>query len=292
MDPLTFEILFRGKPVQVVLANLPWKRVAGIVVTPEELSAESLAHYRESNLFWSAETIDGMTATRARREALAADPAAGDAILTKRHEILNQLRGAGRMYAQCPHCRAGEVEMSLLSLFDTLGVLPPDMISADHRYFLPPVASEWDDPPVRPDHFAYASRIRFDLPTHRLGLPRASFEAGILDRASVWRSQPARERWQTDGINGPRDQLWRDWDRVAFRATIWLIAAIRELVPLCEPTIEAFEELPAVDFYFLDALYRLTFDTSVSEHAVPRACPACARTFIPVAPLIWENTPP
>ncbi len=288
----SFEVQFQGKPAQVVLANLPWKDVVGIAIDPQKTAPERLPLYFASNVLWSIEMIAGMSATRKRRAALDAEPAAVAAVLAKRCEILMQLRGAGRMYAQCPHCNLGEVEMSLLGLFDTLGVMPPAMISDDFGFFLPPVAHVWDGPPVRPKHFTYSSRIRFALPTALVGLPRAGFEGGVLGRATGARTAPAYARWENDGINAPLDQTWRSRDRATFQATIALIAAIRELVPPGEPTIEAFEELPAIDVYFLDAIYHLAFNTSVPEHALPRTCPACAKAFIPVAEMSWDNTPP
>mgnify|MGYP001792213125 CR=1 FL=1 len=52
------------------------------------------------------------------------------------------------------------------------------------------------------------------------------------------------------------------------------------------------KQLPAVDVYFLDALYHLAFNTGVPEHALARTCPACAHKFIPVAEMIWEHAPP
>src|SRR5262249_9709106 len=146
--------------------------------------------YRASNLQRSVETIDGIGRTTKRRAALDADPAAVAAIFVKRREIYLQIRGAGRMYAQCPHCRQGEVEMSLLALFDTLGVLRPETISAALAFLLPPVSGNGPLGYItkRPS-FDYASRIRFELPTKRLGLPRVGLEGGVLERAN-------NDRWQ------------------------------------------------------------------------------------------------
>ncbi len=291
-NPLSFEIQLDGRTAHVVLANLPWRRVAAIALDPAATRPARLRQYREGNVFWSVETIDGVGRTSKREAALEQDPAAVTAILAKRYELFMQLRGAGRMYAQCPHCHAGEVEMSLLGLFDTLGVMPPAMISDDFGFFVPPVAHVWDGPPARPKHFAYASQIRFALPTALVGLPRAGFTGGVLGRVTGARTAPAYARWENDGINAPLDQTWRSRDRATFEATIALIAAIRELVPAGEPTIDAFEELPAIDVYFLDAIYHLAFNTSVPEHALPRPCPACANAFIPVVDMTWENTSP
>jgi hypothetical protein len=53
-----------------------------------------------------------------------------------------------------------------------------------------------------------------------------------------------------------------------------------EISPAASATLR---ELPAIDLYFLDALYRLAFGTTVPEHAVPRARPQCAATFVPTA---------
>ncbi len=137
-NPLAFQITFHDKPAEVVLANLPWKDVVGMAIDPTTTVPDRLAQYRDSNVFWSTATVDGMRATRKRRVALDVEPAVVAAILAKRSEIFIRLRGAGRTYAQCPHCRAGEVEMSLLGLFDTLGVMPPAMISDDFGFFVPP----------------------------------------------------------------------------------------------------------------------------------------------------------
>ena len=191
MVSLEFDIQLIGKPAHVVLALLPWSRVGQISINPERTKPGSLPGAFEDNVFWSVATIDGVRRTTARSATLAADPIAVAAILAKRYDIYMQLRAAGRLYAQCPHCKDGEVEMSLLSLFDLLGALPPEMISADFAYFLSPVSNESTPDIDRPRTFAYASRIRFELPTKLLDLPRASFEGGVLGRASHWRAQPA-----------------------------------------------------------------------------------------------------
>lgn len=287
---LDFAIDIQGKPVEVVLANLPWKDVVDLAIEPTTTSPDRLPRYRKSNVFRSLSRLDGMFATRAAVDQL--EPTAIETILAKRYEIYTQLRGAGRMYARCSHCNAAEVEMSLLGLFNTLGVLPPPMFSDDRALFVPPTAHVWDGLPARPAHFTYASRIRFALPTQLVGLPRSGFEGGVLGRTSAERERPLYARWENDGVNAPLEEAWRSRDRATFQATITLLAAVRELAPPGEPTIEAFEELAAIDVYFLDAIYHLAFNTNVPEHALPRSCPACAQAFIPVAPLVWEAPPP
>ena len=293
MSPLDLDIQLNGKPAHVVLALLPWSRVVQISIVPDRTSHAFLPGAFEDNVFWSVATIDGIRRTTARSKTLAADPAAVAAIFAKRYDIYMQLRAAGRMYAQCPHCKDGEIEMSLLSLFDLLGAMPPEMISADFAYFLSPVSNESTPFDVaRPSSFTYASQIRFVLPSELLGLPRSGFTGGVVGRASHWRAEPAWQRWETDGINVPLGHAWRQHDHAAFQTTIWLIAALRSIDPPGEITLEAFEQLPAVDVYFLDAIYRLAFDTSVPAHAQPRTCPRCAGTFIPVADLVHEHGPP
>ena len=282
---LAFDIPLLGKPARVEMSLLPWSELAALSIRPEAMAASRLPNYFMANLKSSIEAVDGKPLAREARQALETDPRAQAAFFARRFDIYQQIRGAGRMYARCPHCESGEVEMSLLALFNTVGVMPPEMISTDLFYFRSPASGPSHATPERPRQFAYASRLRCELPTKLLGLPRTGIEAGTLGRFPYERYLELMARWETDGVNVPAAQGWRTSRHEAFCTTLWLIAALHEGTPAGEVTLEAFEQLPGVDVYFLDAVFHLAFEVDVPAHAQERACPSCTKSFIPVAPM-------
>jgi len=280
---LAFDIPLLGKPARVEMSLRPWSEVASVSIKPETMAASRLTNYFMANLKASIEAVDGQPLAREVRQALETDPQAQAAFFAQRFDIYQQIRAAGRMYARCPHCDSGEVEMSLLALFNTLGVMPPEMISTDALYLRSPVSGPSQPTPDRPKQFAYASRIRFELPTKLLGLSRMGIEAGVLGPVRYERYREVMARWETDGVNVPAEHGWRTSRHEAFCTTMWLIAALQETTPSGEVTLEAFEQLPGVDVYFLDAVCHLAFEVNVPEHAQERACPSCTKSFMPVA---------
>ena len=280
---LAFEIPLLGKPARVEMSLLPWSAVAGLAIKPETMAASRLTNYFMGNLKSSIEAVDGKPLARAARQALESDPHAQAAFFAKRFDIYQQIRAAGRMFARCPHCASGEVEMSLLALFNTLGVMPPEMFSPDLIFFRTPASGPSQPAKQRPQQLTYASRIRCELPTKLLGLPRTGFEAAVLGRFPYDRYRELVARWETDGVNVPAEQGWRTTRHEGFCTTLWLIAALHETTPAGEVTLDSFEQLPAVDVYFLDAIFHLAFEVDVPAHAQPRACPSCAKSFVPVA---------
>jgi hypothetical protein len=285
LDPsFTLQIPLLGVAAEVELYLCKWGDAAAGAQDPGRVSGAMFADRLLSTLFNTVAKVDGKRVFGARRDALAGDPAAVAAILHRRHEIYERVRGSGRLFAQCPHCHDGEVELALLGLFDTLGTLPPPMFTDDFAYFLPPILGYPIPIPERPAGVAYASRLRFVLPTKVLDLPRQGFESGLLQDASFDREHAGWQRWETDGVNVPVGRAWWSRHSHSFRATIRLIAALRWVSPRIEVTPEALEELPAVDLYFLDALYWYTHCVDVPAHAPPRTCPKCGRAFLPVSP--------
>ena len=283
MVNLSFEIPLLGTPARVEMSLLPWCKVAAISIKPETMAASRLPSYFMGNLKASIEAVDGMPLAYAARQALETDSRAQAAFFAQRFDIYQQIRAAGRMFARCPHCESGEVEMSLLALFNTLGVMPPEMFSTDLMFLRSPASGPSQPTPERPAQFAYASRIRCELPTRLLGLPRTGFEAGVFGRFRYERYRELMARWETDGVNVPAAQGWRTNRHDAFCTTMWLIAALHETTPPDDVTLEAFEQLPGVDVYFVDAIFHLAFEVDVPAHAQERACPSCAKAFVPVA---------
>jgi hypothetical protein len=280
---LAFEIPLLGERARVQMSLLPWSEVAAVSIRPETMAASRLPSYFASNLKGSIEAVDGKPLARAARQALEADPHAQAAFFARRFAIYEEIRAAGRVFARCPHCKSGEVEMSLLALGDAVGVMPPEMFSSDHIYFRAPASGPSRPTPTRSEQFSYAERIRCELPTKLLGLSRTGFDAGVLGRFRYERYRELMARWETDGVNVPAEQGWRTSRHEGFCTTMWLIAALRETMPSGEVTLETFEQLPGVDVYFLDASFHLAFEVELPAHARERACPTCARAFMPVA---------
>lgn len=83
-------------------------------------------------------------------------------------------------------------------------------------------------------------------------------------------------------MNVPVGRAWWARDSATFRATVRLAVATRRLLPDVEPMPEVFEQIAAVDVYFLDAVSG-THCVDVPDHAPQRTCPKCQGSFLPVA---------
>ena len=283
-DPLfVVETPFDGRTAKVVLRLAPWGEIGGIALSPLGAPAPRLEMQFDTGVRASIAAVDGKPLFGTRTAALLASPQTLAPILERRFDLYERVRAAGRFFAQCPRC-GDDMELALLALFNTLGQRPPDPISADFRYFLPPVVGSNWPAPARPDA-VYAARIRFELPTSCLRRDREGPASGTLVAVDHQAVADAMRRVATDGVNAPIGRAWWTDDSHAFRATLRLAAALRDLSPAATATPELLVRMAAVDVYFLDALYWYTHLAGVPDHAPPRTCARCGAQFLPVAPL-------
>jgi hypothetical protein len=284
-DPrFLLDVPFAGRVVPVVLRLAKWGEIAGVSQEPLGAPASRLEMQYEVGVLRSIAAVDGKALFGERAKAFMADVQAVTPVLKRRYEIYEQVRSAGQLFARCPRCREGEVELTLLGLFNTVGKLPPYAISADFLYFRPPILGYDVGAPRRPAGVEYAAGLRFELPTKALGFEREGPGAGVLVPADPVIEEHMFQRWATDGVNAPVGRAWWRRGNAAFRATVKLATAIPDFVPATEWTPETFEQLAAVDVYFLDALYWYTHVVDVPDHAPPRTCSHCGARFLPVTP--------
>ena len=276
------EVPFEGKIVPVTLRLAEWCQIAP--VAQEALGARSaLDQMLRTGVYSSIAAIDGKPLFGPRLDPFLADRHALAAVIERRYEIYERVRSAGRLLARCPRCEGGEVEVTLLGIFNTVGKLPPYIFSPDHLYFMPPIMGlDWERA-RRPARVEYARQLRFELPTKVLGLRSEAPGEGVVRAIEPTREADAWRRWETDGVNVAIGRSWWSRRTAAFRATVRLAVATQWSQGI-ESTPELFERLAAVDVYFLDALYWYTHHVDVPDHAPPRTCPICATRFLPVSP--------
>ncbi len=280
MIDLRREIPYAGRTAAVLL-RLPEWRNAARDRDPSTIPPEHIPDILASAIQFSVARLDGKRLFGDRLTAFMTDPVAVAAILHHRYKLHELLRAMGRVFAHCPHCADGEVEMSLLGYFTTLGQLPPPMISDDFIHFMPPaLAVGGPDEPRRWHGVTFASGFRFELPSMHAGLPTKGFSRGVFKPLDGERVLEAREKWEIDGMIDDPPLWWSD-GRPVYKATIAMFLGVAETdVPLTTPGMIA--NMPAYDVYFLDAAYWFVYYAQIPEGAVERVCPACKRTFLPV----------
>ena len=285
MAPRVFEIdvPFGEGTAPVKLRLATWHEIGSIAEEPLGARASMLDLCAREAVLTHVVTINGKQVFGERKQALLNESGAMQAIRHWRDAIYDELRGTGRLYAGCPHCRKGEVELALLGLFNTVGQLPPYMVSPDHLYFLPPfLGLDWPRP-ARPEGPAYAAHLRVELPTAIAGIERSGPQGGFLRVLEPAVEAKNWKRWGTDGVNVPIGRGWWTQRNAAFRATVRLASTLKDCLPPSQVTPKVLEALPAVDIYFLDALYWYTHYVDVAPHTPPRTCPQCGGRFLPVA---------
>jgi hypothetical protein len=217
----------------------------------------------------------------ARLAEVMADPFAVAAILYRRYQLHESLRAMGRVFAQCPHCKQGEVEMSLLGYFNTIGQLSPPMISEDFIHFMPPAISVGgSEEPRRWEDVTFASRLRFELPSKAAGLPTKGFTSGVMNPIGGERLDAAKEQWDVQGVIADPPTWWSEGN-ACYNATLAMFVGVSDTdVPMTTP--EMIADMPAYDVYFLDAAYWYAHFAQIPEGAPERSCPACAKRFLPM----------
>lgn len=273
---------FEGRAVPAVLRMAHFADIAPFTHEPLGLSEHSRTAGPSLAVLVNIATFDGRALRLADVDRIVAEPQAHAAILAKRNQLYERGRNAGVLWAQCPHCRDGEVKLSLLSYATRFGALPPHITAADPAFVLPPSLSLERALGQRPAGAACAARIRFELPTSVIGMRRENQPShGVLRTIDPKREEAAWNRWAPEDSEQPDDKLWWRRQNPCFRAAVALSVALREL-DHGRPTPALVSELAVFDVYFLDALYFLTHFVNIAQHAVADECPSCGKRFFPV----------
>ena len=282
---LQLRIPFHGAEHEVELRVPSTGEIFPLLLEPQHRTPERMAVMFPAEFKRLVKAIDGQPMTIETARALYGEPESAGRIIAARNRLYEALAEQGRVFAQCPHCRQWEAELKLLALVVGLHAGPWPII--DERLFLA-MPSLADPRPngTRPPTLPRTSRLRFELPSHVVGLP-AEAQTGILgdvDADGGRRERAAWERWVPPGTaRAEGREMWRE-DVAGFRAMLRLSVALERLDGLVgEITPEVIARMPIVDFYFLDNLYYLVHNVDIaSDTPLVIDCAQCGKRYLPV----------
>ena len=266
--------------------------IESLVLLPRIRSAERLAAVRPLLFFKMVARVDGAPITIEQADAWAADPAISTALLPRLQSFLDSGRRAGIAYAQCPGCRAWEARLDVAALGMALGAQLPPLFEGEALAI--PMLSHPLRRGHRPHGVPTTSRLRASLPSAVRGIDAPVREPVVGDIEPVPQSVPAGA---APVLPGRREvAAWAEWappdaprpagrdhwrhELPAFHAVLRLSLAL-DPDGLGDPALV--ERMPAIDFWFLDALYWRSHAVDVNDPA-PLAirCGLCGAAFLPV----------
>jgi hypothetical protein len=225
-------------------------------------------------------SVDGKPLRFDQVETMLADVDFARGLLVRIRTLIDTLRERGKIYVLCPGCRRWETEVPITAY--ALGIAAP-VPSAFEGPFLatPTLGSTTLNAAERPP-LPTAAQVRFELPNAHLGLS-APFRGGILEEVQP---QPEELQLEPDFVFDDEDDF--DEDNPAYvpnrsgpgwRALLRLSRAIQPPVSL-----ETLEQLPAVDFFFLELMHYLVFVAPVRPDTVGLIrCDFCGARFLPIS---------
>jgi hypothetical protein len=211
-------------------------------------------------------------------------PEALGAILAARNRLYDLLYEQGRAYFLCPHCGSWEAEFGLSVYALGLNASPWSFFEQGVLMLPPLSATLWPNG-SRPADFTTSSRLRFELPTRRVGIS-SSASGGVLGSldldTGLHREAAAWNRWSPEGKERPPERFdWR-YANPGFRAMLRLAVALERIDAVDEITPETVGRLPIPDFLFLDVLYYLSHNVDVPpDTRLNIACEECGCRFLP-----------
>ena len=275
--PMRFQITIEGRRRELELRLPALGEALSLWMAPHLRTAERAAILVPAEI----RRFTGVPIELAR--TLASSPQALAAYRAARDAALAQATEGGMVYAQCPHCRAWEADLSPLAL--AVGLRAPfrALAGASGALALPALA----EPCERPLAGAPAARLSFVLPradapaSARSHGPRGAFaESAVLERLARW--QLAGERLFRESP----DQT-EDWEPASpgWRALLRFGAIVSEWPQTgALGTPAALAKLPLGDFLFVDNVYHLTHCASLpSDKPLVVACQRCNGSFQPLA---------
>ena len=266
--------------------------IESLILLPRLRSVERLAAVRPLLFFKTVASVDGAPVTIEQADAWAADPAATAALLPRLQSLLDAGRRSGVAYAQCPACRAWETPVDIATLGGVLGVPLPPIFEGEALAI--PTLSHPLRRARRPEGIAPTSRMRASLPSAVRGLDAPVREPVVADiepaalgvapgAAPVIpgrREAAAWAHWAPQDAPRPAGrEHWRH-ELPAFHAVLRVALAL-DPDGLGDPALV--ERMPAIDFWFLDALYWLTHAVDVDAPSrVAVRCGLCGAHFLPL----------
>jgi hypothetical protein len=260
---LRFDVTSGSGPRAVDLRVPAMKGVHPLILEKSARDAAGLAATLPLLALQFVSRVDGAALDLDAADTLASDAVFTRALLVRIRTLLETLRERGGVYGLCPRCGTWETEIGMTALALTIASPLPGVFDGPFLAFpslLSPAAAG-----PRPD-IACAARMRFELPSARLGL-EAPISGGTFDDG-VSDEEPREVAPETDpSRTGPG---WQALTRLA-----------RAISPSL--SLGAAESLPAVDFYFLDLLHYIAYRAPVAPDTAGRLrCPICRTEFLPV----------
>lgn len=279
----SFELPLSGRVRQAQLRMPALDEMLLLWFPPSTQTAARMAVFFPAEIERVLDTLDGQSVDLPIARSVYAEPAAFAAYLEVRNRLLESGNDSGMVFAQCPHCRQWEADLSPLALAVGLHSAFWPTVDANQCLAVPALASDLTRP-SRASSDALTSRLRFELPSAR-GRPESPFREGVLATHDV----DAREKTfegRLDALRVMDVDQYGDWDSA--------FAGVRALVRLCavvaqidgdpdKVSPEYLAMLPLADFIFVDNVHYLTHHVSLPDDSPLRLrCANCAGRFVPV----------
>lgn len=264
--------------------------VESLILLPHLRTAARLGVVRPLLFKKMVASVDGTPATFAQANAWAGSETIAPLLLPRLRELLEGGRADGVAHARCPACLSWEKELPLPALAAALGVALPALF--DGEWLAIPSLAQPLRRGYRPGGVALTARLRLTFPSARRGLASPLREGIVSDIEPVNRAVPgaaplmpgpreaaAWARWAPDDVPRPKGfEHWRH-ELPAFQAVLRVALAL-DPAGVGDPA--GVEELPAIDFYAIDALYFLTHAVDVNDaERVAVRCELCGARFLP-----------
>lgn len=262
---------------------------------PRDAAQEQL--WMSSRLFRELAQLDGVRVSLDKARKLVADPQVVGDFVNARNRLHDEARQHGMLYALCPGCKTTEAEVSYMYLVLRLRLEPPRLTTPDGMWLLPPAIGRAAKlvRGMRRGDLPLAERIRFELPSARMGLGAGDRATeGMLAVLSDEREEAAWDHFWPEGSSTPDEYPWWYTESVQFRAEIRLAAAIASFDRGGRPSPALLETLPSFDVEFLDmAVVATQFTDEPREEAsepgviarprnLPVTCKACQTHYLPL----------
>jgi hypothetical protein len=234
-------------------------------------------------LYADLASVDGGVMKRDMLERIVDSVEALSAILHKRNDFYEWARQEGRLFARCPHCRERAPDWSIKGLSIPLRHAAPDLFRPDGVFLAVPALARPCSPGKRPGGVPTAAELRFELPSHRLGLGHGDrARGGTFAPIDIARERAQWEAWLPPGIDDAVGRSWWRKDDLGFRTILRVASAIESLDRGGPPTPVTLVDWPAIDLLFVSSLGVLTHFVDVPPGStLIYTCP-CGGRFLPL----------
>lgn len=266
VDPL-LHLDVNGRSIDLVLPA--FSAVHPSIQEPRVRNAATLARVLPLMLLDHVVAVDDTPLDLRRADELATDAPLVQAIMSRVKQLFEERRKAGVILLLCPGCFNSEIEVTVDAYALALAAPIPSLF--DGPFLEVPWLADALGYGVRPAGLQRAASVRVAVPSSCAGRP-GQVTGGTLVHIE---DEPG------DHIKPP-DEYDEDFDfshcGPGYRALLRLVRALEPRHP-----VEVLEQMPAVDFFFLDLAYYLTHLARIRADTPGRVrCNRCATEFLPV----------